>query len=192
MANLHVYYSIWFPLSNRNLRIYEKKKQLAGIILSGMTQGTHEKNEIIFSYKSRILKESIIHPVLSVVCHFSSSLLPRCTVVTLQIQSLYLWGFCTIERKIYKNNTTHPSRKKNQSAWRVFFTDIAGTVLPTARTKFCSTFVKHNSWYYEHFFQEQSIKNHWKKKKQVVAGLGYKDNPPSEESWVVRIAVVVS
>lgn len=46
------------------------KKILAGSILPGTTQGTHKKNEIIFSHKSNILEECIIHPVLSIVCHF--------------------------------------------------------------------------------------------------------------------------
>lgn len=41
------------------------------------------------------------------------------------------------------------------------------------------------------FFRERELKNHCKKK-QVVAGLSYKDNPLSTESCVVRIAVVVS
>lgn len=41
------------------------------------------------------------------------------------------------------------------------------------------------------FFQEERIKNHWKKT-QVVAGVSYKDNPLSTEYWVVRIAFVVS
>lgn len=80
-----------------------EKKKLEGSILSGTIQGD-KKEWDYFLTKSKILEESTLHPALFIGCCFSSLLLPRYAVATLQIQSLYLWR--------HKNNGTHTSREK--------------------------------------------------------------------------------
>lgn len=80
-----------------------EKKNRREYSIWNYTGGTKNKNEIISSHKSKILEESTLLPALSNGCYFSSLLLPRYAVVTLQMQS-YL--------QRYKNNGTHTSRKK--------------------------------------------------------------------------------